>query len=182
MSSISGLLSTNFFAQSIQSTKSQQFQQEFQQLGQDLQSGNLSAAQSDFSSLQSGTSSSQAPTNNPIVQAIDQLGQDLQSGNTTAAQKDVTQLQQDLNARQAPARHRHPHAQTDEASGSSNPSTSISTLFQQLGQDLQSSNISGAQQAYNSILQDFQGTSTGSAAASSSLSSGTLASAISLSA
>src|SRR5580704_12228651 len=157
MSSISGLLSTNFFAQSIQSTKGQQFQQEFQQLGQDLQSGNLSAAQSDFTSLQSGTSSAQAPTNNPIVQAVDQLGQDLQSGNITAAQKDATQLQQDLkNARQTPGHHRHPHAGTDGASGSSNASSSISTLVQQLGQDLQSSNLSGAQQAYNSVLQDFQ--------------------------
>ena len=181
MSSISGLLSSNFFAQSIQSTKGQQFQQEFQQLGQDLQSGNLSAAQSDFTSLQSGASSSQAPKNNPIVQAVDQLGQDLQSGNTTADQKDVTQIQQDLNARQSPGHHRHPHAGTGGASGSSNASNSISTLFQQLGQDLQSSNISGAQQAYNSVLQDFQSAGTGSAATSSSLSSGTL-SAISLSA
>lgn len=41
----------NYAQQNIQS-RFQQFQQEFQQLGQDLQSGKISAAQQDFSALQ----------------------------------------------------------------------------------------------------------------------------------
>ena len=50
--SLSSLLDYN--AQSTQSvqSKKQQFEKEFQQLGTDLQSGNLSAAQSDFATLQ----------------------------------------------------------------------------------------------------------------------------------
>ena len=65
--SVAGISSSNLFdfnSQSVQNRK-QQFQQEFQQLGQDLQSGNLSAAQTDFTTLQqsgpqiSSTSSNQ---------------------------------------------------------------------------------------------------------------------------
>lgn len=161
--SLAGISSTNYFAQqqAVQSSQ-QQFLQEFQQLGQDLQSGNLSAAQSDFATLQQGTSTSSASSSNPIAQAFNQLGQDLQSGNTTAAQQDYTQLQKDLqNASQASGHHRHAHRDGDSSSNSSG-SSEISQLFQQLGQDLQSNNLSGAQQAYNSILQDFQSATTGS--------------------
>ena len=72
-------------------------QQEFQQLGQDLQSGDLSAAQSDLTSLeqlvlQSGSSA--APqTNSNIANAFNQLSKDLQAGNLSAAQKDFSALQ-----------------------------------------------------------------------------------------
>jgi outer membrane protein assembly factor BamD (BamD/ComL family) len=85
----------------------QQIQQVFQQLGQDLQSGNLSAAQSDFvtltklvpklaadvsSSPTASTSSSQS--SNPLLQDFQQLSKDLQSGNLSAAQSDYTNIQQ----------------------------------------------------------------------------------------
>jgi hypothetical protein len=50
----------------------QQFQQEFQQLGQDLQSGNLFAAQEDLGTLQQyGPQTNSTPSshsNNPIAQ------------------------------------------------------------------------------------------------------------------
>src|SRR5208337_3703685 len=85
-------------------SRPQQIKQGFQQLGQDLQSGNLSQAQSDFSALQqllpgqqqtgASTTQTSSQTGNPISQAISQLGQDLQSGNLTAAQSDFTTLQQ----------------------------------------------------------------------------------------
>ena len=51
---VAGISSSNLFdftSQSVQNRK-QQFQQELQQLGQDLQSGNLSAAQTDFATIQ----------------------------------------------------------------------------------------------------------------------------------
>src|SRR5271169_3216037 len=101
--SVSGISSSSLFdynTQSVQNRK-QQFQQEFQQLGQDLQSGNLSAAQSDFASLQqlgaqaNSTSPSQSPTPT-VAQAFQQLSQDLQSGNLSAAQHDFANLQQDF--------------------------------------------------------------------------------------
>jgi outer membrane protein assembly factor BamD (BamD/ComL family) len=157
--SLAGISSTNYFSQQqTAQTNQQQFLQEFEQLGQDLQSGNLSAAQSDFATLQQATSTSSASSSNPIAQAFNQLGQDLQSGNTTAAQQDYAQLQKDLeNAAQRAGHHHHAHAGNDSSS------SEINQLFQQLGQDLQSNNLSGAQQAYNSLLQDFQLATSGSA-------------------
>ena len=52
--SLSGISSSNFSEFNTQTAQSnrQQFQQDFQQLGQDLQSGNLSAAQTDFATIQ----------------------------------------------------------------------------------------------------------------------------------
>src|SRR5579862_7563078 len=103
--SISGISSSNFF-QSLysQNTQRAQFAQQFQQLGQDLQSGNLSQAQTDFATLTanspfaqqavqaaaSPTTSNNAaaatttsPNASPIAQAFTQLSQDLQAGNLT---------------------------------------------------------------------------------------------------
>src|SRR5450755_1201947 len=77
--------------------------QQFQQLGQALQSGNLSAAQSDFASLQkafpqsaSTSSATSSTAANPLSQAFNQLASDLQSGNLSAAQKDYSTIQQDV--------------------------------------------------------------------------------------
>lgn len=98
------------------------YQQAFQQLGQNLKSGNLSAAQSDFSTIQqafsqSATSSStsststSSATSNPVSQAFNQLASDLQSGNIASAQKDFSTLQSDLKASGGPGinRFRHHH-------------------------------------------------------------------------
>ena len=149
----------------------QQVKQGFQLLGQDLQSGNLSQAQSDFASLQQllpgGPQSSQltpasgAQSSNPLATAVSQLAQDLKSGNLTAAQSDFATVQQNLQQAgpQAGAAHghHHHHHQSDGDSGqSSGQQNPISTLFGQLGQDLQSGNLSAAQQAYSSLQQDFQ--------------------------
>jgi hypothetical protein len=148
----------------------QQFKQGFQQLGQDLQSGNLSQAQSDFTSLQqllpSGhqnsllAPASGAQSNNPLATAVSQLAQDLKSGNLTAAQSDLATVQQDMQqaGQQSGAAHGHHHrhhSDADSGQSSSQPN-SISTLFGQLGQDLQSGNVSAAQQVYFSLQQDFQ--------------------------
>jgi len=63
----------------------------------DLQSGNLSAAQADFATLQqiegqSGSSSS-TETSGSITQEFTQLAADLKAGNLAAAQQDFTVLQ-----------------------------------------------------------------------------------------
>jgi outer membrane protein assembly factor BamD (BamD/ComL family) len=157
---ISGSSLFNYENQTIQN-RFQQFRQEFQQLGQDLQSGNLSAAQQDFATLQQlgpQTSSTQsAQSNNPIVQAFQQLAQDLQSGNLSAAQQDYTQIQQDFQNQAAvqnqttEGHHGHHHHH-----GGGGESSEISQLFSQLGQALQSGNLSTAQQTYNTLLQDLQ--------------------------
>ena len=136
----------------------QQFQQEFQQLGKDLSSGNLSAAQSDFATLQknmpqTSSSTAAAQSGNPISQALSQLSQDLQAGNLSAAQQDYANLQQDFQSHAAHGHHHH------HGSGGSEQNQ-FSQLFNQLGQELQSGNLSSAQSTWNSMQQLLQGSST----------------------
>jgi outer membrane protein assembly factor BamD (BamD/ComL family) len=67
-------------------------------VGQDLQSGNLSQAQSDFDAIQPnnvpGLSSSSS--SNDLASAFNQLATDLKSGKLSAAQQDYATVQQDL--------------------------------------------------------------------------------------
>jgi len=153
--SVSGISSSTLFNYSnpnIQNNQ-QQFQQEFQQLGQDLQSGNLSAAQQDFATLQQigpqASSTLSTQSSNPMVQALNQLGQDLQSGNVSAAQKDYTNLKQDFQNAAHTQIHGHHHGHHGGGD------VEISQLFNQLGQTPQSGAVSAAQTAYNSLLQDL---------------------------
>ena len=160
----------------------QLLQQQFQQLGTDLASGNLSAAQSDFATLQkdspfvaasvnqansssnsAGTSAStsgssaagtSAQSTNPIAQAFSQLAQDLQSGNLSAAQSDFSTLQQDVQSAQS-AQTPHHHHRHHGGSGE-NSQNSLSQLFGQLGQELQAGNLTTAQQTYTSLAQEFE--------------------------
>ena len=153
------------------SPNKQQSKQGFQQLGQDLFSGNLSQAQSDFSSLQqllpSGqqssllTPASGTQSSSPLATAVSQLALDLKSGNLTAAQSDFATVQQDLQqagqqAGAAHGHHHHRHHGGGESSQSSGRQDPITTLFGQLGEDLQSGNVAAAQQAYASLQQDLQ--------------------------
>lgn len=159
--SAAGISSSSFASYDNQTTQNnlQRFQQEFQQLGQDLQSGNLSAAQSDFATLQQlgpqSNSTASAQSNNPVAQAFSQLSQDLQSGNLSAAQQDYSNIQQDTQNQPAQTQN-HPHHHHHHASGNGNGEGSeTGQLFTQLGQALQSGNLSAAQQAYKSLLQDL---------------------------
>jgi outer membrane protein assembly factor BamD (BamD/ComL family) len=187
--SVSGISSSSFMnsAQSVQS----QMQQEFQQLGKDLQSGNLSAAQADFVTLQqsrpqtnSTSSTSSSQSNSPIAQEFNQLSQDLQSGNLSGAQKDYTQIQQDFqkqaSSSQAMQGHHHHHGGGESDGGGESGGSGISQLFSQLGQDLQSGNLSSAQQAYTSLQQDFQQFSQGNALNSTPTSSQSSSSGVSV--
>jgi hypothetical protein len=181
--SIVGILASNFFsarashhsaeaAQTGQSnpSKFQQIRTEFQQLGQDLQSGNLTQAQSDYATLSqdfpgvvatpaaasTATALEAAATNasasatgiNPVAQAFTQLGQDLTSGNLRAAQRDYVNLQQDvqqvgqLNASQQVGGHHH-HRHHGE--GGTQAASSASS-FQQ----------NSVNQAFSTLGQDLQ--------------------------
>jgi outer membrane protein assembly factor BamD (BamD/ComL family) len=154
----------------------QQIRSEFQQLGQDLQSGNLTQAQSDFTTLSQNLSSviqnsgiTTAPTTtpanpNPVAQAFAQLGQDLQAGNLQAAQQDFTTIQQDaqqqLNATQVQGHHHHHHhaerSENSSSSSSSQQTNPILQAFNQLAQSLQSGNLQSAQQAFSTLQTDLQ--------------------------
>jgi outer membrane protein assembly factor BamD (BamD/ComL family) len=145
------------------------------QLGEDLQSGNLSAAQQDFATLQQTGSQSTSPnstqSNNPITHAFNQLAVDLQSGNVSGAQQAYSNIQQDFQTQgqtgqtgQAEGHvHRHHHG--------GGASSEASQLFEQLGQELQTGSLSTAQQTYSSLLQDTSfGAAQPQATSSSSLS------------
>lgn len=152
--SVAGILSSSlldFTTPSVQN-KAQQFRQEFQQLGQDLQAGNLSAAQADFATLQQSgpQATSTSASSNPIATDFKQLSQDLQSGNVASAQQDYAKIQQDFQNR-AQGAHPHHHHHGGGGGGASG----VSQLLQQLGQELQSGNLSAAQQAYNALQLDF---------------------------
>jgi len=161
--SVAGIFSSalsSIFTQGTQ-TRAQQFQQDFQQLGQDLQSGNLTAAQSDFSSLQqlspqssaASSTSSTAQSTNPIAQAFSQLSQDLQSGNLSAAQQDYTSLQQDFQSQSSQIQGHHHHHHHAASNDQNNP---LAQAFGQLAQALQAGNTSAAQAAYTTLQQDLQ--------------------------
>jgi len=130
---------------------SQNFMREFQQLGRDLQSGNISQAQSDLAGLQTSVSSGQPSGSSPAIgpQAFSQLAQDLQSGNLTAAQSDYATLRQNLQQNTNYPHHHHAHGPDLNSA-----LTQMQQSFSQLGQALQSGNLSAAQQAYTALQTD----------------------------
>src|SRR5271155_279430 len=160
--SITGILSSNLFGAQSAQTAAQKLKQEFLQLGQDLQSGNLPAAKSDCAALQQNapqsSATSAAQTSNPLTQAFQKLSQDLQAGNLTAAQGDYSAIQQSFQTQATPgqgARHHHLRGSGSGGDGE-NQASPISQLFSQLGQALQTGNLAAAQTAYTTLQADFQ--------------------------
>jgi len=167
--SIAGILSSNLFSagaaqntQNTQNTQSnfQQIKAEFQQLGQDLQSGNLTQAQQDYTTLSQNIPGASQSSGNPVLQAFAQLGKDLQSGNLQAAQQDYTTVQQDAQqvASQVGGHHgHHRHSESSQSSSSSSQQTNpVTQAFSTLAQDLQAGNLSGAQSAFAALQNDLQ--------------------------
>ena len=118
----------------------QQMRKLFEQLGKDLQSGDLSGAQSVFSSLQKllpGSSANQTQTTQQTNQStfntdVNALGQALQSGDLSKAQDAFAKLQQDMQAAQKGHHHHRHHkavgsqnsvSSSNSSSGSSNVSS-----------------------------------------------------------
>jgi len=155
--SIAGIASTLFSQlSSLQNNPQTQIRTQFQQLAQDLQAGNLSLAQSDFASLQQSLPAGFSASGSPASQALSALGQDLKAGNLSAAQQDFSNVQTDV--QQAASAHHHHHHH------SGNSSQQLTDLFSTLGQDLQTGNLTGAQQAYASLQQDLPFLTTASSA------------------
>lgn len=127
----------------------------FQQLGKDLQAGNLSGAQSDFATLTQSGTSTQLSSNSTISQAFNTLGQALKAGNLTAAQQDFTTLQQDVQQAAGTTGAHHHHHHHSGGGSSAQQTDPISEAFGSLGQALQSGNLSAAQQAYSTIQTDM---------------------------
>ncbi|MGA2354072.1 MAG: hypothetical protein ABSG02_06220 [Terriglobales bacterium] len=168
--SISAILSSAYNQPQI-GTSTSPYQQSIQQLGKDLQSGNLSAAQSDFASLQAAfaqpstttgpSATTTASTASPIAQAFNQLGGDLQSGNLSAAQKDFSTVQQDLQSR---GRALPFHGYRISVGPDTGVQNTLLQSLNQIGQSLSSTSLSSAQQAYASLQQELQDFSLGGGA------------------
>lgn len=182
-------------AQDLQSGNLAQAQQDYTTLSQNIPglSQTSSVASSAVSSATTAASGSQT-NSNPLLQAFNQLGKDLQSGNLQAAQQDFTNIektaQQNVqnaqqNTQQAGGHHHHHHhvenSQSSSSSSNSQQANPISQAFSTLGQDLQSGNLQGAQQAFATLQSDLQqiggftaAESSGAASASFSASAGSL--------
>lgn len=120
----------------------QQVRNQFKQLGQDLQAGNLSQAQSDFVTL-SQSAATQFGSSSPIAQSLNTIGQDLQSGNLSAAQQAFNSITQ---ASSAATTHHHHHSGGEQ----------LSQSLGQLGQAIQSGNMSAAAQALATVQMTWQ--------------------------
>ena len=155
--SIAGI-SSNFLLNSLspRQTSLQQFKDEFQQLGQDLQAGNLKAAQDDYAQLQKiqeqkNSSSSLSSASVSVSQLFAQLGKDLASNNVSSAQDDFNDIMKAIQSNGSRAHHHHHHG-----GASSTQTSAVQTDLNSLGAALTSGNISAAQAAYASVQTDLQ--------------------------
>lgn len=128
--SISGISSNSLVSQSSQNwqTGAHKVRSEFQQLGQDLQTGNLSKAQSDFKALSQNLPASLQP-NGSLSQACSTLRW---------------------------RHHPHPYSEAGSQDSTSSTNSTLSQLFGSLGSALQAGNLSAAQTAYSTLQQDLQ--------------------------
>jgi outer membrane protein assembly factor BamD (BamD/ComL family) len=116
--------------------KFEQIKEQFQQLGQDLQSGNLAQAQTDYATLSKEfPGASQANTPAAATAAA-----------TTAATAAAT----------TPATTVATTPTTTTGAATTTGATTVAQQFAQLGQDLQSGNLQGAQQDYTNLQQAAQ--------------------------
>lgn len=132
-------------------------EQDYTQIGKDLQAGDLTNAQSAYSNLEQlvqaypGPSGPSSNTPTAIQSDFATLGQDLQAGNLTQSQGAFTQLQNDIQA------------------ATQNPVQQVQQDYTQLASALQSGNLTGAQSAFAALEQALQkqsGTNTPATAAS----------------
>ena len=160
--------------------------QDFEQLFQAMQAGNLAGAQQAYSALQqlqgnTGTASdasqttaaasTASATSSPLASAVGDwsaLGQALQSGDMSSAQTDFSKLQSDLTA--AAKEHHHHHGGIAKAqavysamqsSNGANAATqgtgnAVSSDIDGLKKALQSGNVSSAQDLLARLEQDLK--------------------------
>jgi hypothetical protein len=129
----------------------QQVRGEFKQLGQDLQAGNLTQAQTDFVTL-SRSFSTQLGSSSPVAKTLNSVGQALQSGDISAAQQSFASVPVSVVGPCAVPHHSHVSPEQSK----------FSQALSQLGDALQSGNVTAAQQAFSAMQQMWQQMSTNS--------------------
>ena len=113
--SISAITTGNYAANGTQSAN-QSRRVEFQQLGKDLQSGNLTAAEQDFTTLSQNSTTAAGSQSSAASQLFANLGDALKNGDLTGAQKAYATIQQ---ATQLHGHHHHHHA--SQSTGATDP-------------------------------------------------------------
>jgi hypothetical protein len=165
ISAIASSIVSGFTGSQHVQSKFEQIRDEFKQLGQDLQSGNLSQAQQDFTALSqnlpsisqsrasqvasqvsnatgaTGATGSSASSSS-LLQEFNQLGRALQSGNLRAAQQDYAGIQQTAqqiagiaHSSAQPAGGHHHHHHHVESSEGSSSSPQTNSIDHSLDQD-----------------------------------------------
>ncbi|HUI31927.1 MAG TPA: hypothetical protein VLX91_17085 [Candidatus Acidoferrales bacterium] len=154
--------------------------QQFMQLEQALQSGDVSAAQSAYSTIQSSfqnSSSGLGALSGTSLSDFQAIGTALQSGDVSSAESALAALQQDAQAATGSSsgsgavHHHHHHHKGQVNSSMAQQMSDLNSL----GSALQSGSASSAQSAFSALLQDVQNDS-----GSSSLFSGNSQSSIDL--
>ena len=150
---VSGIsTSTDLNQTSSTQTKFKQVKNDYQLLGQALQSGDLNAAQQAFAALQqlipnlsSGSQAQngqQGSSQNPLLTDLNTIGKALQSGDLSAAKSAFAKLQQDVQSVSSKGPHHRPHktggAQNSLASllDSSSQTYGSSSTSQSIGQNI----------------------------------------------
>jgi hypothetical protein len=136
----------------VRQTNQSSLRSEVQQLGSDLQAGNLAAAQQDYVTLSQQGPLANQQTNNPLVQDLQAVGTALQGGDLAGAQQAFATFQQAAQQQAAatPVHHGHHHH------GGGQESNPLAQAFNTLAQALQSGNLSTAQTAFATLQQDLQ--------------------------
>ncbi|MGB7553330.1 MAG: hypothetical protein WBM04_03100 [Candidatus Korobacteraceae bacterium] len=152
--SVLGIASTALSQLGNIQSKFQGVQSEFKTLGQDLQAGHLTQAQTDFVTLSQSVTSQLSGSNSPFAKAFNAVGQALQSGDLSAAQQAFSAISPGGTAAQSVRHHHHTPLTQTSASAQSLFAQELSTL----GQALQSGNLTAAQQAFSAMQQGWQQT------------------------
>jgi len=165
--SVSSISSNNDQTYQLNQTSSrrQQRRQDFQELSDDLKSGDLNGAQQAFSALQQLFSDSSAngqtqtdqkvTGTNSVATDISALGQALQSGDLKTSQTDFAQLQNDIQSiGQGHHHHHHKVSSTSQDASTAGSSSSQDELSQLLANlTSQSSSTAGSSSSSASIQQ-----------------------------
>ena len=166
----SSLLFQLYVSQSTQSNQSQfqQIQTDFNQLGQDLQSGNLTQAQQDFATLQQAlpsgqTQQTQQNSASPVTQAFTALLKRCNQEIFRARRTPLPLCSRTFSSCNNKVRVRARSITTITAAeiirkvrlANGQQGNTIATDFSALSQALQSGNLAGAQSAFATLQQDL---------------------------
>ena len=185
--SISGISSDPTVSQNYGSNPFQQIRKDFMALKTSLSSGDLTAAQTAFATLQQDLQNvGQAQSNQqsatatataaggPLDNDLAAIGQALQNGDIGGAQtafatlqKDMQQMRQTQGGQQSRRAHHHHHHHHGGAQNAQNTTSNPFSDLAAISSALQSNDLSGAQNAFATLQQDLGTTSTQNATATS---------------